>query len=168
MLEEAVDEGHDDIVSWLPNSRAFRIHRREDFAKSILPRYFSTTKIKSFLRQLNIYSFSRVDQVLSSAYGAYWHKLFAPGNPNLCFGMERTKVKSSKKTTRRYDSFHQEVVVELSGSQQECQGGQQDDDISFCDPFDDADWDYPQLRSLRRRGVLEKSSLTATAHARHH
>jgi hypothetical protein len=103
MLEETAAEGHEHIVSWLPNGMGFRIHRREEFSKRILPRYFSTTKIRSFLRQLNIYSFIRVDDVHSDAYGAYWHKLFTRGNPTICFGMKRTKKKNNNRCNNDID-----------------------------------------------------------------
>jgi hypothetical protein len=103
MLDETAAEGREHIVSWLPNGMAFRIHRREEFSETILPRYFSTTKIRSFLRQLNIYSFVRVDDVYSDAYGAYWHKLFARGNPTICLGMERTKNKNEKRCKKKAD-----------------------------------------------------------------
>jgi hypothetical protein len=88
------------VVSWLPGGRAFRIHRPQDFAKIILPRYFTANQIRSFHRQLNIYCFKRIDKRLSDAFGAYWHKCFVRGNPSLCSRMVRIVVKKEEGTKK--------------------------------------------------------------------
>ena len=31
MLEQAHTEGYEAVVSWLPNGRAFRVHKRQEF-----------------------------------------------------------------------------------------------------------------------------------------
>jgi hypothetical protein len=96
MLEDAAKEGNEHIVSWLPCGEAFRIQHRSEFTARMLPRYFGTIKIKSFLRQLNIYSFQRIpDMFWGGGCGAfaYKHASFLRGNPMLCFRMVRTKVK---------------------------------------------------------------------------
>jgi hypothetical protein len=65
----------------------------------MLPRYFCAIKIKSFLRQLNIYDFQRMPDMWGGASSsgcgaiAYKHASFLRGNPMLCFRMVRTKVK---------------------------------------------------------------------------
>jgi hypothetical protein len=38
MLQEAVTEEFDTVVSWLPHGRAFRVHDREKFIQDIMPR----------------------------------------------------------------------------------------------------------------------------------
>jgi hypothetical protein len=48
MLEDATKQGFDSDVSWVNDGMAFKIHNRENFAKQILPRYFSQTQYKSF------------------------------------------------------------------------------------------------------------------------
>ena len=48
MLEDATKQGFDSDVSWVHDGMAFKIHNRENFAKQILPRYFSQTQYKSF------------------------------------------------------------------------------------------------------------------------
>jgi hypothetical protein len=131
MLEEAAREGNACIVSWLPNGiMAFRIHRRKDFAERILPRYFRSSNIRSFLRQLNIYDFARVKDPRSEAFGSYSHPLFVHGNPNLCCGMKRTKTKNAsrinndtyileyhKQSTENEDSDAVTTMIESSDDQ---------------------------------------------------
>jgi hypothetical protein len=43
----------EDIVSWMPHGRAWRIHDPEGFQRLIMPRFFHKCKYTSFLRQLN-------------------------------------------------------------------------------------------------------------------
>jgi HSF-type DNA-binding len=49
---------HPQIISWSLSGKAFRIYNVTDFATTILPKYFRTTKFSSFQRNLNLVSFS--------------------------------------------------------------------------------------------------------------
>ena len=68
MLEDAELQGFDSIVRWASApvlgaadddkeqpGLAFEVCKRQDFLKTILPRYFDLTKYESFRRQLNFY-----------------------------------------------------------------------------------------------------------------
>jgi len=57
MLEDAVDKGFENIISWQKGGRSFRVHHPEDFAQHVMQEYFQQTKFKSFQRQLNIYGY---------------------------------------------------------------------------------------------------------------
>lgn len=39
MLKVTAEEGIDDIVSWCPHGRAFKVHKPKEFADRVLPRY---------------------------------------------------------------------------------------------------------------------------------
>ena len=95
MLLDAEDMGFCDLVSWLPCGTMFRVHQTDDFAEKVLPKYFNQNRYKSFQRQLNIYGFERVAQ--GKDKGAYAHKCFIRGIPDLCGHMTRTKIKGVKK-----------------------------------------------------------------------
>ena len=58
MLNEAEEAGFSDVVSWVLDGRAFRVHKPYPFVEKILPRYFKMTKYKSFTRQLHNYGFT--------------------------------------------------------------------------------------------------------------
>jgi hypothetical protein len=56
LLEDAKRKKFDDIVSWVPSGKAFKIHNRLSFEKLIMPLYFpKMNSYKSFRRQLNSY-----------------------------------------------------------------------------------------------------------------
>ena len=57
MLNDAETEGFDDVVSWGSNGIAFRVHKKRDFEKFILPKYFRLKKYSSFSRRLYTYRF---------------------------------------------------------------------------------------------------------------
>jgi hypothetical protein len=62
-LLDAVEERKEaDIVSWRRNGRCFKVTKRDEFMKEILPRYFRQTQYKSFVRQLNIWGFACIAQ----------------------------------------------------------------------------------------------------------
>lgn len=44
------------VISWSLSGKAFRIYNVADFASTILPKYFRTTKFSSFQRNLNLVS----------------------------------------------------------------------------------------------------------------
>ena len=60
LLDDAEKHGFDDIISWVPGGKGFRIHDRDKLESRILPIYFSSqSKYRSFHRQLNMYNFVR-------------------------------------------------------------------------------------------------------------
>ena len=51
MLDQCEKRGLNHIVSWLPDGRAFKVHRVNEFVDTILPVYFRQSKYKSYQRQ---------------------------------------------------------------------------------------------------------------------
>jgi hypothetical protein len=51
LLENAEKRGYDNIVSWQEGGNSFKVWQPEVFTKSIMPKYFRQTKLKSFQRQ---------------------------------------------------------------------------------------------------------------------
>ena len=62
IIDEAEHDGNQHIVAWMPMGRSFIVHKRDTFTEQILPRYFRQTKYKSFVRQLNLWGFTYIDQ----------------------------------------------------------------------------------------------------------
>lgn len=72
LLSETEQLGFEDIISWQPHGRSFLIHKPKDFVKEVVPKYFQSTKLSSFQRQLSLYGFVRLTNE-GPDKGAYYH-----------------------------------------------------------------------------------------------
>jgi len=114
MLEDVEINDQQDIVSWVEDGKAFKVHKMKAFVDEIIPKYFRQSKYKSFQRQLYFYDFHRVPGGPNA--GAYSHPKFQKGVKTLCLSM------MPKKTARRRsgkskaidddDSSHQESTAD--------------------------------------------------------
>lgn len=90
-----------DIVSWVDNGEAFKVHDLKRFVDEIVPTYFKQSKYKSFQRQLYFYGFTRETSSAGKnghTPGSYRHPMFVRGKKTLCLSMapKKTKKKRSK------------------------------------------------------------------------
>jgi hypothetical protein len=113
MLEGMADNGSQDVVSWQPHGRSFRVHQPEVFARDIMPYYFKQTKYKSFQRQLHIYGFHRCNKGMDK--GAYFHSLFIQSKKSMSMQMVREKVKGTTGKKNKHEieapNFYKDMVV---------------------------------------------------------
>lgn len=98
ILDKLESEGRTDVISWLSHGRAFLVKDSQRFVDEIMPVYFNQSKYSSFQRQLHMYNFARVTGH-SPDKGAYHHRCFLRGHPELALKMRRTRVNG--KGTRR-------------------------------------------------------------------
>ena len=82
MLDGAEQHGIDHIISWLPHGKAFKIHREDQFSRSILPIVTDIPSLKNFRRTLDWYGFKRIAK--GKDIGAFFHPLFDRDNPSKC------------------------------------------------------------------------------------
>ena len=54
------DPESDALICWSEDGSSFFVNRQEDFARTVLPRFFKHKKFSSFVRQLNMYGFHKV------------------------------------------------------------------------------------------------------------
>ena len=94
MLQAAEHNGFQDIVSWQPHGRAFRVNDRVRFVQRILPKYFCQSIFTSFQRQLNLYCFQQLKRTGNDS-GAYYHELFRRDQPLLSKDMVRKRIKGN-------------------------------------------------------------------------
>lgn len=60
LLEDAVEDGRDGIIHWLPHGRAFIVEDQKKLENDILGVYFRHKNWRSFSRQLSLYGFRRL------------------------------------------------------------------------------------------------------------
>ena len=103
MLTDTEENGNDNILSFTPSGRAFRIHKPEEFTAKIMPEYFSTSRLASFQRQLNLYGFRRIAD--GPEKGAYLHEHFRKGHKSLCRKIKRKKASNRLLQSDLFSSF---------------------------------------------------------------
>ncbi|KAG7373613.1 HSF-type DNA-binding protein [Nitzschia inconspicua] len=91
LLEHAEKEGYQDIISWEPDGKSFRVHKPIQFCESILGKFFRQSKYESFTRQLYIYGFSKVEGKGPST-GGFRHPQFLRDNRNLTLTLGRNQA----------------------------------------------------------------------------
>ena len=84
ILHSPISEG---VIQWMNHGRSFSIVDRYRFIETISPYSGKTIKLKSFMRQLQLYGFKRLHD------GSYYHQCFLRGFPELVYRMEPSPIK---------------------------------------------------------------------------
>jgi hypothetical protein len=91
LSEEA---GNQEYIAWQPNGTAFLIKQPlESFCNVVLPKYFKHNNLQSFIRQLNMYDFTKTSH--DSNHREFTHALFRKGRRDLLCRIKR-KVSGSR------------------------------------------------------------------------
>ncbi|SGZ55239.1 CIC11C00000001650 [Sungouiella intermedia] len=84
------DPANHDYIRWTDDGEAFVVVHREEFMKLILPNYFKHNNFASFVRQLNMYGWHKVQDVTSGTMkeGSNLDDAFQFKNPDFIRGRE--------------------------------------------------------------------------------
>lgn len=88
-----------EFIDWQPDGQSFLIKKVEDFSRIVLPQYYKHNNFQSFVRQLNMYSFSK------TRHDANWREFkqcyFQRGRPDLLpFIKRKTQISHRPEHTR--------------------------------------------------------------------
>ena len=113
MLKVVEGLGKQNIISWQPHGRAFMIHRPTEFDEELMSKFFKSTKLASFKRQLHLYDFQRITH--GNDAGAYYHEMFLRGKPLLATKMTRRKIKGNIRVITSPDEEPQFYTMPFMG-----------------------------------------------------
>eukprot|EP00934_Nitzschia_sp_Nitz4_P006950 Nitzschia sp. Nitz4//NODE_159_length_47236_cov_74.723851//12194//12865//NITZ4_additional_000005-RA//1//CDS//3329531734//6940//frame0 len=117
-----ISESDPSIIGWSNGGDSFTIRDIDTFEKEVLPKYFNHSRLDSFVRQLNFYSFqkSRADADLqrNTKSVRYSHEFFKRGHPELLHKIQRSTAfrgaSPDSSTSERLEAL-QEDVAKLQG-----------------------------------------------------
>lgn len=81
------DPSNEHYISWMESGDAFQVKDRESFMKYVLPKYFKHNNLASFIRQLNMYGWHKIQDVNSGAL-VLTDEVLQFENPNFIRGRE--------------------------------------------------------------------------------
>ncbi|GMF01729.1 unnamed protein product [[Candida] boidinii] len=96
------DHGNAKYISWLPSGDVFQVNDRESFMKFVLPKYFKHNNFASFVRQLNMYGWHKVQDVNSGSLISndeiwqFQHPYFVKDREDLLDNIVRNKPTKDK------------------------------------------------------------------------
>ncbi|CCH43483.1 Heat shock factor protein [Wickerhamomyces ciferrii] len=90
------DETNNDLIKWYQDGNSFIVTNRESFVQQILPKYFKHSNFASFVRQLNMYGWHKVQDASSGSLHSdekwqFENKNFIRGKPELLDKIVRNK-----------------------------------------------------------------------------
>ena len=104
----ASDE-YSSIISWSSDGTAFNIYNRDQFM-NILLEHYKITSFASFVRQLNMYKFKKLNST-NAFQDCYTHVYFKRGRIDLIYNIQRSKPNVPKQMLHEAtDSFRREVA----------------------------------------------------------
>jgi heat shock transcription factor len=114
MVNDPVNASH---IQWTADGQSFEVFNREQFEKEVLPRYFKHSNFSSFVRQLNMYGWHKVQDVASGTMHTdeeIWQfksPYFIRGREDLLDNIVRNKA--SKGSDDEDDSDLHRILKEL-------------------------------------------------------
>lgn len=82
------DDNNKDLIQWADDGKSFIVKNREVFVHEILPRYFKHSNFASFVRQLNMYGWHKVQDIRSGSIQGSSDDKWQFANENFIRGRE--------------------------------------------------------------------------------
>ncbi|ORZ25923.1 HSF-type DNA-binding-domain-containing protein [Absidia repens] len=117
------DRKNQQLISWNPSGTSFLVCNATRFSLEVLPVHFKHSNFSSFVRQLNMYGFHKINKSLRGQRGCneneiweFSHGKFQYGRPDLLEGIKR-KAMDSELLRRETGDIHASfAMVQLSQS----------------------------------------------------
>ncbi|XP_030754290.1 heat shock factor protein 1-like isoform X2 [Sitophilus oryzae] len=103
------DDNADDVISWNASGDGFIIHDQLTFVSKTLPKYFKHNHLSSFVRQLNLYDFHKIQNVDKDEF-QFSHPFFLKDVPQLMPLIKRKATNRPRGPTNSHvDAVHSEI-----------------------------------------------------------
>jgi len=98
----------EEIISWMPHGRSWKVHKPDEFVEKVAPQYFKQGKFGSFTRQVNRWGFRRITHGIDR--NAYYHEYFLRGLPKLCKKIKRPCPSKTSSTSTNDPDFYSDSI----------------------------------------------------------
>lgn len=153
-----IDPVYQDMLTFLPDDNTFAILRPKVFASLLLPRFFSMSKLSSFVNKLEQWGFKKVNDGPKIGFQRFRHPLFRKDQWELCRKIKlqsRPRAKKSRKSSpppqslkpNYYSNLIEDIISQDSKVEEEPEQSTEDRQLAL----------QAQLRALQQ----EESQLTA-------
>jgi hypothetical protein len=115
------DDSLSDIIRWDPSGKSFHVVDAYNFCRVVLPQYFKHNNLNSFVRQLNLYGFRKINNlernglVYASADSSddmhFGHPLLFRGRPDLLVNIKRNTASTKRQPSTAGGSPEKTVTL---------------------------------------------------------
>lgn len=110
------DPANQMLIKWMPDGESFYVDNREQFVHDVLPKYFKHSNFASFVRQLNMYGWHKVQDVKSGSIQTSSDDKWQFENPNfirhredLLVNIVRQKSASHSQNNQQQNRFNLQI-----------------------------------------------------------
>ncbi|KAI7849108.1 hypothetical protein BDC45DRAFT_449196 [Circinella umbellata] len=106
------DPSTDNLIHWSKDGKSFIVEGHEQFARSVLPRFYKHNTFASFVRQLNMYDFHKIPHLQQGVLiSDSKHERWEFSNPNFQRGRPEMLVLVTRKRNRERGTDDEEVSL---------------------------------------------------------
>ena len=122
------DENNKELIQWADDGQSFIVKNREVFVHNILPRYFKHSNFASFVRQLNMYGWHKVQDIRSGSIQGSSDDKWQFANENFIRGREDLLVnivrqRGSSHTHNHNQSHYNNTAINHNGNNDRTRSG---------------------------------------------